>query len=138
MTSNELGDNGNLISSAVSKPTPRRWESAVGRRQRCTGESLLISTGFPNDWTVQFIASSLGAISVTAICMEAPSVLSGEMLSNTSGDNGSGPPLTKVKAASTSASSGSAPSKLYKYWRTADFGIGRSSVVTAALYRKFV
>jgi hypothetical protein len=32
------------------------------------GQSLLISTGFPNAWTVQFIASSRGAICVTARC----------------------------------------------------------------------
>jgi hypothetical protein len=49
-----------------------------------------------------------------------------------------GPPLTKVHAASTSASSGSTPSKSYRCWRTAGFGIGRSSVVTATLCRKFV
>ena len=69
------------------------------------------STGFPNAWTVQFIASSRGAICVTAIRMETPSILFGETLSNSSGDSVQGPPLTKVHAASTSASSGSTPSK---------------------------
>jgi hypothetical protein len=74
MTSKELGDKGNLISSALSIPVPPSWGSGVGRRQACTGQSLLISTGFPNAWTVQFIASSRGAICVTAICEETSAV----------------------------------------------------------------
>src|SRR5258708_35298260 len=58
MTSKELGDKGNLISSALSIPIPPTWGSGAGRRQACTGHAPLIPTVFPNAWTVQLIASS--------------------------------------------------------------------------------